>query len=144
MTRGATRSSMLGRPGSSRRGDTPFDRFLREEREGGQLTRLTGLRGAANHVAASHLIRAHGRRPVLYVTAHSRAADAAALALRGLLGEREDATRIRAFPRHDTLPFDRFSPQPFLVSQRMEILHLLDQHLIGSEEPAPIIIASSA
>jgi transcription-repair coupling factor (superfamily II helicase) len=124
-----------------RRGDTPFDRFVREAREGGQLTRLTGLRGEANRVAASHLIRAHGDRPVLYVTAHSRAADAAALALRGLLGEREDATRIRAFPRHDTLPFDRFSPQPFLVSQRMEILHRLDQGLIDADEAGPIIIA---
>ena len=129
------------RRASPRRGDTPFDRFVREEREGGRLARLTGLRGAANRVAASHLIRAHGDRPVLYVTPHSRAADAAALALRGLLGEREDATRIRAFPRHDTLPFDRFSPQPFLVSQRMEILHRLDQSLLGSDETSPIIIA---
>lgn len=129
------------RRGAVRRGDTPFDRFVRDEREKGRLTRLTGLRGASNRVAASHLIRAHGDGPVLYVTAHSRAADAAALALRGLLGDREDATRIRPFPRHDTLPFDRFSPQPFLVSQRMEILHLLDQCLLGGDEVAPIIIA---
>ena len=129
------------RRGSPRRGDTPFDRFVREERELGQLTRLTGLRGAANRVAASHLIRAHGDRPVLVVTAHSRAADAAALALRGLLGEREDATRIRSFPRHDTLPFDRFSPQPFLVSQRMAILHRLDQSRLAGGEAPPIIIA---
>jgi len=141
ITRRATGSSVPGRRGSPRRGDTPFDRFLREEREGGPLARLTGLRGAANRVAASHLIRAHGDRPVLYVTAHSRAADAAVLALRGLLGEREDATRIRAFPRHDTLPFDRFSPQPFLVSQRMEILHLLNQRLLDPEAFAPIIVA---
>jgi transcription-repair coupling factor (superfamily II helicase) len=125
----------------TRRGDTPFDRFIRQERESGQLSRLTGLRGAANRVAASHLIRAHGDGPILYVTAHSRAADAAALALRSMLGERDDTTRIRAFPRHDTLPFDRFSPQPFLVSQRMEVLHRLDQNLLGSDEPAPIIIA---
>jgi transcription-repair coupling factor (superfamily II helicase) len=112
---------------SSARGDTPFDRFVRNLREQGKLSRLTGLRGASNRVAASHLIRAHGDRPVLYLTADSRAADAATVALRGMLGEREDESRIRNFPRHDTLPFDRFSPQPFLVSQRMEVLHRLDQ-----------------
>ena len=123
------------------RGDTPFDRMIREARLEGPIRRLTGLRGAANRLAASHLIRAHGDRPVLYVTAHSRAADAAALTLRGLLGEREDTTRIRAFPRHDTLPFDRFSPQPFLVSQRMAILHRLDQDPPDVDEASPIIIA---
>jgi transcription-repair coupling factor (superfamily II helicase) len=126
---------------SPRRGDTPFDRFVREQKVAGNLRRLTGLRGAANRVAASHLIRAHADRPVLYITAHSRAADAATEALRGLLGEREESTRIRAFPRHDTLPFDRFSPQPFLVSQRMEVLHRLDQVHSEPDEPAPIIIA---
>ena len=141
VTDGSRGSNAPKRRVPPRRGDTPFDRFVREARERGQPTRLTGLRGEANRVAASHLIRAHGDRPVLYVTAHSRAADAAALALRGLLGEREDATRIRAFPRHDTLPFDRFSPQPFLVSQRMEILHRLDQSLLGGDEAGPIIIA---
>ena len=139
-----------GRRRSTRRGDTPFDRFLRdarEETEGAGIgpRRLTGLRGAAGRVAAAHLIRAAGDAPVLYVTPHSRAADAAMLALRGLLGEREDASRIRAFPRHDTLPFDRFSPQPFLVSQRMEGLHRLDQVANPSNgdtpEAAPILVA---
>jgi transcription-repair coupling factor (superfamily II helicase) len=129
------------RRASPRRGDTPFDRLVREQRASAQLTRLTGLRGAANRVAASHLIRANGDRPVLYVTPDSRAADAAALALRGMLGEREDTTRIRAFPRHDTLPFDRFSPQPFLVSQRMEVLHRLDEGRLDQDEAGPIIIA---
>jgi transcription-repair coupling factor (superfamily II helicase) len=112
---------------SPRRGDTPFDRTLREARESGPLRRVTGLRGAAGRVAASHLIRAHGDRPVLYVTPDSRAADAAAEALTGLLGERADESRIRRLPRHDTLPFDRFSPQPFVVAQRMEVLHRLDR-----------------
>ena len=139
------RSAEPRRPGRRRplgRGDTPFDRFLRDAREAGPLRRLTGLRGAANRVAASHLIRAHRDRPVLYVTPHSRAADAALLALRGLLGEREGESRLHPFPRHDTLPFDRFSPQPFLVSQRMEVLHRLDQIGLGvSEGPAPIVVA---
>ena len=124
-----------------KRGDTPFDRFVRDTGLS-ELRRLTGLRGAAGRVAASHLIRAAGDAPVLYVTPHSRAADDAILALRGFLGEREDESRIRAFPRHDTLPFDRFSPQPFLVSQRMEVLHRLDVAAAGdAEEPPPIVVA---
>ncbi|MCR9094468.1 MAG: transcription-repair coupling factor [bacterium] len=126
---------------SPKRGDTPFDRFVRETGTDA-LRRLTGLRGAAGRVAASHLIRAAGEGPVLYVTPHSRAADAAILALRSLLGEREDESRIRAFPRHDTLPFDRFSPQPFLVSQRMEVLHRLEEAgSADATEPPPIVVA---
>ena len=137
---------------SARRGDTAFDRFVRAALADGSLARLTGLRGATSRVAASHLIRAHGERPVLYVTPHSRAADDAISALRGLLGEREHDSRVRPFPRHDTLPFDRFSPQPFLVSQRMEILHRLDEWgraatgaspgTVGEPvEPPPIVVA---
>ena len=126
------------------RGDTPFDRLVREALSSGQLARVTGLRGAANHVAASHLIRAHGDHPVVYVTPHSRASDAASSALSALLGERDDLSRLHVFPRHDTLPFDRFSPQPFLVSQRMEVLHRLDQWSAPSEEreAAPIIVTT--
>ena len=129
-----------------RRGETPFDRFLREALAKRELARLTGLRGAARRVAAAHLIRAHGDHPVLYVTPHSRASDSASLALRGLLGLREELSRLRVFPRHDTLPFDRFSPQPFLVSQRMEVLHRLDQWSRAPEdrEEAPIIVTSRA
>ncbi len=29
---------------------------------------------------------------------------------------------IRIFPRYDTPPYDRFSPQPFVVAQRMHVL----------------------
>ena len=132
------------------RGDTPFDRFMRSARKGDGLRRLTGLRGASSRVVAAHLIRAHADGAVLYVTVDSRMADAATLALSGMLGEREDQSRIRSFPRHDTLPFDRFSPQPFLVSQRMEVLHRLDQvqHTqtgVGeATKTAPIIIAPLA
>jgi transcription-repair coupling factor (superfamily II helicase) len=128
------------------RGDTPFDRFARERLAKRDLARLTGLRGAANRVAAAHLIRAHGDHPVLYVTPHSRASDAASAALRGLLGEREDSSRLHVYPRHDTLPFDRFSPQPYLVSQRMEVLHRLDRWAEADPErgEAPIIVTTRA
>jgi transcription-repair coupling factor (superfamily II helicase) len=129
---------------ATRRGDTPFDRFVREALAEGKLARITGLRGAANRVAASHLIRAHGDHPVVYITPHSRASDAAMLALSGLLGEREDLSRLHAYPRHDTLPFDRFSPQSYLVSQRMEILHRLDRWAQPDPErgEAPIIVTT--
>lgn len=131
-----------------KRGDTPFDRWLREVGDA-RPERLTGLRGAAARVAAAHLVRAAGERPVLYVTPDSRAADDAIAALRGFLGERPEASRIRVYPRHDTLPFDRFSPQSFLVSQRMEVLHRLGEVARGhvaaasgeAAEPAPIVVA---
>ena len=142
----STESPPVGRRRAPKRGDTPFDRFVRDARASdSHLARLTGLRGASNRVAASHLIRAHGERVVVYVTPHSRAADTAIASLRGFLGEREGESRIRSYPRHDTLPFDRFSPQPFLVSQRMEVLHRLDQAARGSahsqDEKPPIIVA---
>jgi transcription-repair coupling factor (superfamily II helicase) len=129
-----------------RRGETNFDRFLREALAQDALRRLTGLRGAAHRVAAAHLIRAHGDHPVVYVTPHSRASDAATLALRGLLGEREDGSRLHVYPRHDTLPFDRFSPQPYLVSQRMEVLHRLDEWArpAAQRDEAPIIVTTRA
>jgi transcription-repair coupling factor (superfamily II helicase) len=138
--------SPLRRRRTTPRGDTPFDGLLREAgaTEPKAILRLTGLRGSANRAAACHLIRAHGDRPVLYITAHSRAADAAGLALQGMLGERPDQSRIRPFPRHDSLPFDRFSPQPFLVGQRMEVLHRLDQGQQEQAETAPIVIAPLA
>ena len=139
------RDASAKRRRAPKRGDTPFDRFVREARESQNVLRLTGLRGASNRVAASHLIRAHGERVVVYITPHSRSADSAIAALRGFLGERDGASRIRSYPRHDTLPFDRFSPQPFLVSQRMEVLHRLQRAALAgassAEEPPPIIVA---
>jgi hypothetical protein len=42
MAKGSSESNPPKRRSPTRRGDTPFDRFVREEREGGQLTRLTG------------------------------------------------------------------------------------------------------
>jgi len=85
--------------------------------------RLTGLRGAARAVVGAELVRAHGDRPTLFLTASAKAADALLDDLRTTLGEREHHRRTRAFPRHDTLPYDRFSPQPFVVAQRMDVLY---------------------
>ncbi|MGH0029141.1 MAG: transcription-repair coupling factor [Myxococcota bacterium] len=54
---------------------------------------------------------------------------------------------MRAFPRYDTQPYERFSPQPFLVAQRMDLLYRwLASPAPGpdvpvSSEPAPIAVA---
>jgi len=102
--------------------------------------RITGLRGASRALVAAELIRAQGKRPVLLLTTHSRAADALAEDLRLALGERENETRVFQFPRHDTLPYERFSPQPFVITQRMAVLYRLLRSFDVAEE-APIVVA---
>ncbi|MCP4039633.1 MAG: transcription-repair coupling factor [bacterium] len=102
--------------------------------------RVTGLRGAAPALVATELIRKQGKRPVLLLTPHSRAADALAEDLRLALGEPEDETRVYSFPRHDTLPYERFSPQPFVTTQRMAVLYRLLRSFELSEE-GPIVVA---
>jgi len=85
--------------------------------------RLTGLRGASRAVVAAELVRAHGAAPVLILGPSAKSCDVLMEDLSSALGEREGAARVCAFPRHDTLPYDRFSPQPFVVAQRMDILY---------------------
>ena len=89
--------------------------------------RLTGLRGAGRALVAARLVLAEPERCALYLAADARSADAAAEDLRVLLGEppAEQGGRVRPFPRPDTLPYDRFSPQPFLTAQRMDVLYRL-------------------
>jgi len=88
-----------------------------------RTTRLTGLRGAARAVFCAELARACPDRPLLVLTPNAKAGDAFLHQLREALGERGSAGRVRAFPRYDTQPYERFSPQPFVVAQRMEILY---------------------
>jgi transcription-repair coupling factor (superfamily II helicase) len=116
--------------------------------------RLTGLRGAARAAVGARLVEAHGERPALFLAASSKEADALLEDLRTALGEPppEAGGRVRLFPRHDTPPFDRFSPQPFVVAQRMDVLYRwLASAGRGPEparregaaaEPAPIAVAS--
>ena len=85
--------------------------------------RLSGLRGAARAVVTAALARAHGERPVLVLVPSAKAADAFLDDLRAALGEPPEGGRVRGFPRHDTHPYERFSPQPFLVAQRMDVLY---------------------
>ncbi len=107
--------------------------------------RLSGLRGAARAVVTAALVRAHADRPVLVLVPSAKAADAFLDDLRAALGEPLEGGRVRGFPRHDTHPYERFSPQPFLVAQRMDVLYRwLASARAGAAlaEPAPIVVAS--
>ncbi|MEE8508481.1 MAG: hypothetical protein V3T07_05395, partial [Myxococcota bacterium] len=84
---------------------------------------LMGLRGAARAGVTAQLVRAHGDRPVLVLVPTSKDADRFLEDLRATLGEPAVGGRVRMFPRHDTQPYERFSPQPFLVAQRMDVLY---------------------
>jgi transcription-repair coupling factor (superfamily II helicase) len=110
-----------------------------------RAVRITGLRGAARGVMGAHLVRAHGDRPVLFIAPTAKTADAFAADLRAALGEPGEGGRVREFPRHDTQPYERFSPQPFLVAQRMDVLY---RWLASpcptagiAPEPAPVVVA---
>ena len=105
--------------------------------------RITGLRGASKSAVAAELIRAHAGRPVLLVGASAKSGDALAEDLRTMLGEDSESRRLRAFPRHDTLPYDRFSPQPFLTAQRMDVLYRwLSFAEQPGDEPAPVVVSN--
>jgi transcription-repair coupling factor (superfamily II helicase) len=105
--------------------------------------RLMGLRGAARGVVGAQLVKRQGDRPALFLAPNAKAGDALADDLRAALGESQQDGRVHVFPRHDTQPYERFSPQPFLVAQRMDILY----RWLASAQPgtrtaaAPIVVA---
>ncbi|MGH0036061.1 MAG: transcription-repair coupling factor [Myxococcota bacterium] len=102
---------------------------------------LSGLRGGARMAVAGELVRAHGDAPVVFLAPSSKHGDRLRADLQTALGESEGSGRVRAFPRHDTLPYDRFSPQPFIVAQRMAALY--EWLACGGERrtPAPVVVA---
>ena len=99
------------------------------ERSG--VVHLTGLRGGVRAVVCARLLKRHGDGPALFVTANAKAADAFAADLRAAMGEPAEGGRVLGFPRHDNYLYERFSPQPFLVAQRMEVLY----RWLASERP---------
>jgi len=104
--------------------------------------RLSGLPGSARAVVAAELVRAHGPGPVLVLGPSAKACDALLDDLRVALGEPVDDGRLAVYPRHDTLPYDRFSPQPFAVAQRMSVLYRwLACEGRGVSDEAPIVVA---
>jgi transcription-repair coupling factor (superfamily II helicase) len=132
-------------------GDTSEDRPLQglddfaahlAKRE--RTTHVSGLRGAARAVAVAHLARAHAERPLLVLVPTAKLGDVFAEDLRAVLGEAPGAGRLRVFPRHDTQPYERFSPQSFLVAERMEVLYrwlASPSPEVRNGEPAPIVVA---
>ncbi len=101
--------------------------------------RWVGLRGSARAIAIARLLEAHPGVPALVLTVGAKASDAMLEDLRTALGEPppEAGGRVRAFPPPDTAPYDRFSPQPFVVAQRMDVLH----RLAAADGPPPVIVA---
>jgi transcription-repair coupling factor (superfamily II helicase) len=101
---------------------------------------LAGLRGAEGAVVGARLAQAAAGRPALFLAPDSKRADVLLDDLRAALAEppAEEGGRVRPFPRHDTPPYDRFSPQPFVTAQRMDVLY----RLLGDEPPPPIVVAS--
>ena len=89
------------------------------------FVRLTGLRGATRAWAGAALVRAVAPKPVLFLAPDAKSADALLEDLRVMLGEPapEEGGQVRPFPHPDTLPYDRFSPQPFVTAQRMDVLY---------------------
>ena len=86
--------------------------------------RLQGLRGGARAVAIARLVEAHAGVPALVLTAGAKETDRLADDLRAALGEGADGS-VRPFPHPDAGPYDRFSPQPLVIAQRMDVLHRL-------------------
>jgi len=100
--------------------------------------RIVGLRGAAKAVASAQLVRAAGDLPVLFLTATAKQTDAFVEDLRSALGQPppEQGGRVRPFPHHDTTPYDRFSPQAFVIAQRMDVLYRW-----AASEPGAVVVA---
>jgi transcription-repair coupling factor (superfamily II helicase) len=130
------------RPSVGADGDS-LDRIVERVLQRNERVRLTGLRGSSRALVGARLVEAHGDAPVLFLAANAKAADSLLDDLRTCLGERDQGRRTRPFPRHDTLPYDRFSPQPFVIAQRMDVLY---RWLAGTEREsrtaaAPVVVA---
>ena len=100
--------------------------------------RITGLRGAAKALASAELVRAAGDLPVLFLTSTAKRTDVFVEDLRAALGQPppEEGGRVRPFPHHDTTPYDRFSPQAFVIAQRMDVLYRW-----AASEPGTVVVA---
>ena len=115
--------------------------------ERSRTTRLVGLRGASRAVAVAQIAKAHADRPTLVLVPTAKAGDVFFQDLAAALGASPDDDRLRIFPRYDTQPYERFSPQPFLVAQRMDVLYRwLSSPPPSADgpratEPAPIVVA---
>jgi transcription-repair coupling factor (superfamily II helicase) len=120
-----------------------LDDIARRIAERSGAVRLAGLRGGAGAVVGADLVAQLGDAPALFIAPTAKACDALAQDLCAALGEPAEGGRVRAFPAHDTHPYERFSPQPFLVAQRMDVLYrwLASARPDARVEPTPIAVA---
>jgi transcription-repair coupling factor (superfamily II helicase) len=120
-----------------------LDEIARHCVERKAAVRLAGLRGGAAAVVGAKLVARLGDAPALFIAPNAKACDALAQDLCAALGEPVDGGRVRAFPAHDTHLYERFSPQPFLVAQRMDVLYrwLASARPDARREAAPIAVA---
>jgi len=127
-----------------RSSDSPLRQLARRIEARTTPVRLTGLRGAARAALTAELVRAHPERPVLVLAPSAKQCDGVLADLQSALGERDEESRLHTLPRHDTLPYDRFSPQAFVVAKRMDVLY---RWLVGDEpgplgeEPPPVVVS---
>ena len=107
------------------------------EREG--AVRITGLRGAYDAFLGAEWVRPRAERSALFLVPDAKAVDRLAEDLRRVLGEppADEGGRVRPFPHPDTGPYDRFSPQPFVTAQRMDVLY----QWMSEARPAPVVVA---
>jgi len=89
----------------------------------GDHQRWDGLYGSARSLAISQAVRQHPAL-VLLVVADSSAAEQLGSELEFFLGQ-DPRFPVAYFPDWETLPYDVFSPHPFITSQRMETLYRL-------------------
>ncbi len=89
----------------------------------GDHKRWDGLYGCARALAISQAVRAHPGLVLLVVT-DSAAAEQLGLELAFFL-DHDPEFPVAQFPDWETLPYDVFSPHPFIISQRMETLYRL-------------------
>ena len=114
---------------------------------------IAGLRGGSPAAVVAQLVEAHGNAPTLLLVANAKRADRFVADVAACLGEtptegRGDAAateglgRVLPFPRYDTPPYERFSPQPFVVAQRMEVLYRWLAYAPGDPStPGPVVVA---
>jgi transcription-repair coupling factor (superfamily II helicase) len=105
--------------------------------EGQRTLRLTDVVGAATPYLVARLRERH-RGPLLVVCASSERARALAAALEAYRAGGE----IGVFPRHDTPPYDRFSPHPDVEARRMSRLYAL--LAAGPDTPLTLAVGVSA
>lgn len=97
---------------------SPYSPILPDK--AGDVLHWRKLHGAAPSLSVSELAR--NQQPVIYVCSEAQHMPAVAKELEFFLG---DDTPIYTFPDWECLPYDRVSPHPDIISQRLLALHRL-------------------